>query len=191
MTRPWMAALRRLRAEDQAPWRARLRWHVQHYVELLGRGGVLALAASLIVLAHCVLALWPEKDELLRRHVELIAELHACSPSLGSPGADMDTLRAQMRLDPDQRKLAVMEQLQLSGLLLVDIQYLGEEAVQGRLRRTSVDISAVGSYQDLTAALRELTEEPLLRLEALALDRQQPENMLVNIKMRLSMLGVV
>ena len=76
-------------------------------------------------------------------------------------------------------------------MLLVDIQYQGEDTIQGRLRRTSVDITAVGSYQDLSAGLRKLTDEPLLRLESLSLDRQRPENMLVNVKMRLSMLGVV
>ncbi|CAB3902632.1 MULTISPECIES: hypothetical protein [Achromobacter] len=168
-----------------------LRWHWQCWAERLGRGGLLALVALIVLVLHCAFVLWPEKGELRMRSIELNAELHSCSPYMAPPGNDMDELRVQLRLDPDQRKLAVMEQLQKSGLLLIEIQYQGEDTIQGRLRRTSVDITAVGSYQDLSAGLRRLIDEPLLRLESLALDRQRPENMLVNVKMRLSMLGVV
>ena len=48
--------------------------------------------------------------------------------------------------------------------------------MRGSLRRTSMDVSAVGSYKDLTAALELLAAQPLLRMETLALDRQRPEN---------------
>lgn len=182
---------RRLAALRQSNGGSPLRWHAQCWAERFGRGGLLALAALLVLIVHCVVVLWPEKGTLQMRALELNAELHACQPHVAPPGNDMDELRVQLRLDPDQRKLAVMEQLVRSGLLLVDIQYQGEDTIQGRLRRTSVDVTAVGSYQDLSAGLRKLTEEPLLRLESLSLDRQKPENMLVNVKMRLSMLGVV
>ena len=52
-----------------------------------------------------------------------------------------------------------------------------------------MDVSAVGSYKDLTAALELLAAQPLLRMETLALDRQRPENRLIEVKMKLSMLG--
>lgn len=182
---------RRLAALRQREAGSPLRWHWQCWAERLGRGGLLALVALWVLIVHFVVVLWPEKGELQLRALELHAEIHACTPHVAPSGNDMDELRVQLRLDPDERKLAVMEQLVRSGLLLVDIQYQGEETIQGRLRRTSVDITAVGSYQDLSAGLRKLTDEPLLRLESLSLDRQRPENMLVNVKMRLSMLGVV
>ena len=75
-----------------------------------------------------------------------------------------------------------MEQLGGAGLLLIDIRYRGEDAVRGSLRRTSMDVSAVGSYKDLTAALELLAAQPLLRMETLALDRQRPENRLIEVK---------
>ena len=60
----------------------------------------------------------------------------------------MEQVRAQLRMALDQRKFAVMEQLGGAGLLLIDIRYRGEDAVRGSLRRTSMDVSAVGSYTD-------------------------------------------
>jgi len=181
----------RVAAMRQGNGLAWLRWHGQRCAERLGRGGMLALAAALVLLAHFIVVLWPEKNELQNRAMEMYGELHACSPSIEPPGNDMTALRVQMRMDPDQRQLEIMGELLRAGLLLVDIQYQGEDTIQGRLRRTSLDITAIGSYQDVSTGLRKLAEHPLLRLESLALDRQRPENMLVNIKMRLSMLGVV
>ena len=99
----------------------------------------------------------------------------------------MEQVRAQLRMALDQRKFAVMEQLGGAGLLLIDIRYRGEDAVRGNLRRTSMDVSAVGSYKDLTAAL-ELGRAAAVRMETLALDRQRPENRLIEVKMKLSML---
>lgn len=183
---------RRFAAMRQAKALSRLRWEMQRGAEQLGRGGLLAAGAAVVLTVHCLFVLWPEKGELQLKALEIQAELHACSPSIAPPGGnDMDALRVQMRLDPDQRKLDVMGELLRSGLLLVDIQYQGEDTIQGRLRRTWLDITAVGSYQDLSSGLRNLTDHPLLRLESLAVDRQKPEHILVNVKMRLSMLGIV
>ncbi|MGB3433876.1 hypothetical protein [Achromobacter sp.] len=174
----------------QRPSRTWMRWHGQRCIERLGRGGLLALAATLVLSVHLAVVQWPEKEELQVQAVELIARLLACHPGDASPGSpDLDQMRTQMRVDPDQRKQAVMDQLVQAGLLLVDIRYQGDDIIQDRLRRTSVDITAVGSYQDLSAGLRLLAAQPLLRLESLELDRQKPEDMLVNVKMRLSMLG--
>jgi len=174
----------------QRPSRTWIQWHGQRYVERLGRGGLLALAAALVLSIHLALVQWPEKDELQIQAVELIAKLLACHPGDASPGnPDLSQMRAQMRVDPDQRKQVIMDQLVQAGLLLVDIHYQGEDIIEGRLRRTSVEISAMGSYRNLSAGLRLLTAHPLLRLESLTLDREKPEDMLVNVKMRLSMLG--
>lgn len=182
---------RRVDVWRQAARWARWRWHGQRCAEQLGRGGLLALGASLVLIVHFVFVLWPEKGELQQKTMQMYAELHSCGPSDVEPANDMNALRVQMRLDPDQRKLEVMGELLRSGLLLVDIQYQGEDTIHGRLRRTSLDISAIGSYKDLSLGLRKLAEHPLLRLESLAVDRQKPENMLVNVKLRLSMLGVM
>ena len=179
------AALRRL---PSPTW---IRWHGQRGVERLGRGGLLALAAALVLSVHLAMVQWPEKGKLQIQALELLARLLACHPgdmALGSPG--LDRMRAQMRVDSDQRKQAIMDQLVHAGLLLVDIQYQSEDISQGQLRRTWVDITAVGTYRDLSTGLRQLAGQPLLRLESLTLDRKKPEDMLVNVNMRLSMLGV-
>lgn len=173
----------------QASVMPRLKWHLQRGKQALGRGGLLALGTAVALAAHGVLLQWPEQDELRRQRVTLMAELEACHMPAPMPLAAMDQLRAQLRLALDQRKLAVMEQLGGAGLLLVDIRYRGEDEARGSLRRTSVDVSAVGSYRDLSAALELLAAQPLLRLETLALDRPRMENRLINVKMKLSMLG--
>lgn len=168
---------------------ARARWHAQRGVQQLGRAGLLSLGASCVLAAHAVVTL-PEKGDLQRKALEFNSEMHKCTPSL-EPDGVMGALRAQLRRDADARKLDVMGELARSGLLLVDIQYQDEDIIEGRLRRTSLDISAIGSYQDLSSGLRHLADHPLLRLESLSLDRQRPENMLLNVKLRLSMLGAV
>ena len=100
----------------------------------------------------------------------------------------MEQVRAQLRMALDQRKFAVMEQLGGAGLLLIDIRYRGEDAVRGSLRRTSMDVSAVGSYKDLTAALELLAAQPLLHGDAGAGPPASGAR-LIEVKMKLSMLG--
>ena len=168
---------------------ARARWQAQRVMEQLGRAGLLSLGASVVLVAHYIVTL-PEKGDLRRKALEFKSEMHTCSPTLEPTGV-MGELRAKLRLDTDPRKLDVMGELTRSGLLLVDIQYQGEDIIDGRLRQTSLDISAIGSYQDLSSSLRNLADHPLLRLESLSLERHRPENMLLNVKLRLSMLGAV
>lgn len=168
---------------------ARARWQAQRVAQQLGRAGLLSLGTSVVLAAHFIVSL-PEKGDLRRKALEINSEMHKCTPTL-EPSGVMGALRTQLRLATDPRKLDVMGELTRSGLLLVDIQYQGEDIIEGRLRRTSLDITAIGSYQDLSSGLRSLAEHPLLRLESLSLDRHRPENMLLNVKLRLSMLGGV
>ena len=113
-----------------------------------GPGGLLALATAIVLAVHGAFVLWPEQGELRRQRIALIAQLQACHTPASAPAAAMEQVRAQLRMALDQRKFAVMEQLGGAGLLLIDIRYRGEDAVRGSLRRTSMDVSAVGSYKD-------------------------------------------
>ena len=183
------ALAKRREALGNVPLLARCRWPWQRWRAALGRGGLLALATAIVLAVHGAFVLWPEQGELRRQRIALIAQLQACHTPASAPAAAMEQVRAQLRMALDQRKFAVMEQLGGAGLLLIDIRYRGEDAVRGSLRRTSMDVSAVGSYKDLTAALELLAAQPLLRMETLALDRQRPENRLIEVKMKLSMLG--
>ena len=126
---------------------ARCRWHWQRWRAALGRGGLLALATAIVLAVHGAFVLWPEQGELRRQRIALIAQLQACHTPASAPAAAMEQVRAQLRMALDQRKFAVMEQLGGAGLLLIDIRYRGEDAVRGSLRRTSMDVSAVGSYR--------------------------------------------
>ena len=101
----------------------------------------------------------------------------------------MEQVRAQLRMALDQRKFAVMEQPGRRRAA-ADRHSLSRRGRGARQPAAHLDGCVGGGLvQDLTAALELLAAQPLLRMETLALDRQRPENRLIEVKMKLSMLG--
>ena len=165
-------------------WGSRLRWQRQVLACHLGRGGRLALAACGLLLGYGALAQWPQQQDLQQRRQRLSA------PPRAGGGADRraQQLRAQLSEDMNPRK-QVLAQLSQAGLIVFDAAYRDEPEAGGKLRRVSVELSAAGRYPELMAALVALKAQPLLRLETLTLERAQTTNVMLSIRMRLSMLG--
>ncbi|WP_156183957.1 GspMb/PilO family protein [Chromobacterium sp. LK1] len=168
-------------------WGSRLRWQRQVLACHLGRGGQLALAACGLLLGYGALAQWPQQQDLQQRRQRLSAPPRALPAA--EPTARAQQLRAQLSEDMNPRKQALLAQLSQAGLIVFDAAYRDEPEAGGKLRRVSVELSAAGRYPELMAALVALKAQPLLRLETLTLERAQTTNVMLSIRMRLSMLG--
>ncbi|MBN3004691.1 hypothetical protein JW897_13175 [Chromobacterium alkanivorans] len=168
------------------PWRARLRWHRQALACRLGRCGRLSLAACGLLLAYGALVQEAQQADLQQRRQELSA------PARAQPATAAGRERqwqAQLRLALAPRKLALLEQLRQSGLSVSEASYREDAEAGGALRRVTVELSASGRYPELTAALGALTAQPLLRLEALTLERARTDTATLSMRMRFSLLG--
>lgn len=168
-------------------WRARLRWHRQALACRLGRGGCLSLAVCGLLLAYGALVQEAQQADLQQRRQQLSAPLRAQPPA--TAGRERQW-QAQLRLALAPRKLALLEQLRQSGLSVLDATYREEAEAGGALRRVTVELSASGRYPDLMAALGALMSQPLLRLEALTLERARTDTATLSIRMRFSLLGL-
>ena len=167
-------------------WGRRLRWQRQVLACHLGRGGQLALAACGLLLGYGALAQCRSS-----RTCSSGASGSARRRAFAGGGADRlaQQLRAQLSEDMNPRKQALLAQLSQAGLIVFDAAYRDEPEAGGKLRRVSVELSAAGRYPELMAALVALKAQPLLRLETLTLERAQTTNVMLSIRMRLSMLG--
>lgn len=167
-------------------WRARLRWQRQTLACRLGRGGRLSLAASGLLLVYGALVQEAQDTDLQQRRQQLSAPLRAQQST--TAGRERQW-QAQLRLALVPRKLALLEQLRQSGLSVSEASYREDVEAGGALRRVSVELSASGRYPDLMAALGELAAQPLLRLEALTLERPHTDTEALSMRMRFSLLG--
>ncbi|WP_227107104.1 GspMb/PilO family protein [Chromobacterium rhizoryzae] len=183
----WLAAFKRggRPAGGGSHWRARLRWHRQTLACRLGRGGRLSLAACGLLLVFGALEQETRQADLQQRRQQLSAP----TPALPATAGRERQWQAQLRLALAPRKLALLEQLRQSGLSVHEASYREEAEAGGALRRVSVELSASGRYPELMAALGALTAQPLLRLEALTLDRARTDAATLSMRMRFSLLG--
>ncbi|MFC5475721.1 hypothetical protein [Paraherbaspirillum soli] len=167
----------------------RLRWHAQGVLERIGRNGVLAAAAALGLVAYQGLALLPEGQALQQEQQTVTADLAKLSRAPAPTAEATQTAAALLGANISARKLIVFELLRQYGLDVSDSTYREDEEVKGRMARWTLNVVASGRYSDLSRALTALQAQPLLRLDAVSLERQKIEDTLLSMKLRLSLLG--
>lgn len=168
----------------------RMRWHLMQWQRRLGSGGLLALAvitAALVIdqaVVHPAIAV----DHLRRQAVELgIAEqpqdVQVTEPAVVEkmPSADDFAPRLEQLLAALTRRGFIIEQTTLA------YSSPGDTGLQ----RLDVEIPLAGPYSLLREALLDVAREPAVRIENLTLERKDIASGLLNINLKVSLLGVV
>jgi Tfp pilus assembly protein PilO len=176
-----------VRLENPLP---RLRWGAYRALDRMGQLGAIELALLVAIGGYFVSYQMPRGDALAQEKTELRAELKKLKPQAhkvdNSPAAK---LRGMLNSDPAAQKLAVFEALKQYGMDAKESTYRKDDEVKGKLERWSMSITMTGRYSDLDRALHVFAEQPLLRIDALSMERPKIEDDKLNINLRISLLG--
>jgi Tfp pilus assembly protein PilO len=176
-----------VRLENPLP---RLRWGAYRALDRMGQLGAIELALLVAIGGYFVSYQMPRADALAQEKTELRAELTKLKPQAhkvdNSPAAK---LRGMLNSDPAAQKLAVFEALKQYGMDAKESTYRKDDEVKGKLERWSMSITMTGRYSDLDRALHVFAEQPLLRIDALSMERSKIEDDKLNISLRISLLG--
>ncbi|WP_244130358.1 hypothetical protein [Burkholderia sp. BCC0044] len=169
--------------------RDRLRWAAYVTRRRLGAVGfAAAIVAAAVPIAH-VRYFQPEADRL----VEARADASRALSALAKQGSPRDTrgmtLRDVQKLRVAEQAYAVFELLERNGVERKHATYRHDVEVKGQLRRMTIDIAASGTYADLRAALRAISDQPMVRVESMTLARDNIDDVQLEIDVRVSILG--
>ena len=168
----------------------RLRWYLMQWRQSLGFWGLLALAVMAAALLIEVTVIHPAgvADQLRRQELEAgIAEqpqeVQVTEPLAVEkmPSAADFAPRLETLLGTLSRRGFVIEQTTLA------YAAPGEAGVQ----RLDVEIPLTGPYVLLREALTEVASQPAVRIESVTVERKEITSGLLNISLKVSLLGVV
>ncbi|WP_421178183.1 hypothetical protein [Aeromonas jandaei] len=178
----------RLAAQSQI---ACLCWYGEHWVERLGRKGLLTVGLILLLLSYATLIAWPNQQALLQQVTKQKLHLTMLQSTGKLKTKQNDAYHKGLRERLESRKWPVLAQLLQAGLVVHEASYVKEVVVIGKLQRLNLELVLSGSYPGLIQALTTLRADPLLRLEFLQLERSGPETSMAQIRIRLSTLGMI
>ncbi|WP_207001679.1 hypothetical protein [Trinickia mobilis] len=181
-----LRSLASLRVGNPLP---RLRWHLQHGADRLGRTGVVLAALAVGAAGWQLLVQEPHLRQLADERQALTADLARLAkvPRQEAPG---DELGAELRkVNANMQKLQVFETLKKYGIDASESTYRQDAEVKGKLARWTLGITATGRYADLSRALQALSQQRFLRVESVTLTRPRIEDVTLNIGLRVSLLG--
>ncbi|WP_159069035.1 hypothetical protein [Burkholderia metallica] len=169
--------------------RDRVRWAAYRAYRQLGNVGVVAaVVAAAVPIVH-LRYLHPEAARLAEARTGASRALSA----LSRQGAPRDrrgmTLRDVQKLRVAEQAYAVFELLERNGVERKHATYRHDVEVKGQLRRMTIDIAASGTYSDLRAALRAISDQPMVRVESMTLARENIDDVQLEIDVRVSILG--
>lgn len=168
----------------------RVRWQLMQWQRRLGFWGLLALTMMAAALVIDVTVIHPASvaDSLRREELEIgIAEqpqdVQVTEPAVVEkmPSADDFAPRLEQLLGTLTRRGFVIEQTTLA------YSAPGDSGLQ----RLDVEIPLTGPYSLLREALVDVAHEPAVRVENLTLERKEIISGLLNITLKVSLLGVV
>ncbi|MGV2293563.1 hypothetical protein AAHK20_32975 [Trinickia sp. YCB016] len=184
---PNLQNLQNIRLENPLP---RLRWGAYRALDRMGQLGAIELALLVAIGGYYAAYQMPRGEALEQQKTELRAEMKRLKPHAhkvdNSPAAK---LRSMLNADPAAQKLAVFEALKQYGMDAKESTYRKDDEVKGKLERWSMSIAMTGRYSDLERALHVFGEQPLLRIDALSMERPRIEDDTLNISLRISLLG--
>lgn len=168
----------------------RLRWTMQRMQDHLGVLGVAGIAVLAATLGYALMVQAPQLDSLRDERARLAAQLMRTRP-LGRGGERTPAahLTAMLSGDTSEQRLAVFETLHQSGMVVRKSVYRKDDEVKGKLDRWSMNITMQGRYSDFAQALHTFAEQPLLRIDALTMERAKIGNDTLDVDLRISLLG--
>jgi hypothetical protein len=168
----------------------RLRWASHRMQDRLGGLGIAALAVLAVVCVYYFAIQMPRAASLVQDKADLTRQLAALGSQPARAGqSHADRLKAMLDGDTSTQKLAVFETLHEYGIDARESTYRKDDEVKGKLERWSMNIAMTGRYSDLIHALHAFADQPLLRIDALTLDRPRIDDDMLNITLRISLLG--
>lgn len=168
----------------------RLRWQLMQWQQRLGFWGLLALGVMVAVVVIEVTLIAPSgRHDRLRREAlqagiaEQPQDVHITEPATVErlPSAEDFAPRLETVLGLLTQHGFVIEQTTLG------YSAPGDTGVQ----RLEVDIPLTGPYTVLRQALSAVVQEPAVRIERISLERQDISSGMLDINLKVSLLGVV
>ena len=168
----------------------RVRWQLMQWQRRLGFWGLLALTMMAAALVIDVTVIHPASvaDSLRREELEIgIAEqpqdVQVTEPAVVEkmPSADDFAPRLEQLLGTLTRR----------GFVIVQTTLAYSAPGDTGLQRLDVEIPLAGPYSLLREALVDVAREPAVRVENLTLERKEIISGLLNITLKVSLLGVV
>ncbi|AZQ51000.1 hypothetical protein [Burkholderia cenocepacia] len=178
-----------LKAIDTTALAARLRWSAYAATARLGVPGLLAggLVAALIG-AHA-LHLQPDGERLEAERSARAAELAALPKPGKQAGAGGMTLQQVQQLRSSEQAYSIFQILSQRGMDRKHATYRREVEMKGKLRRLTISIALSGSYVGLREAMREIADQPMVRIEGVSIERDRIDSATVTADLRVSLLG--
>jgi len=168
---------------------ARVRWSVYTATRQLGSLGMLACGIGGALLALQVMMLRPQKAELAdmqAAYVKILAKLPKAGKSVRNRGM---SLREVQKLELEERAYFVLDTLSQQGMERKSTTYRHESVAKSQLRRLHINIVMTGTYAQLRQAVRIIANQPMARVESLAIDRKDIDRSEVNVNLHVSLLG--
>lgn len=168
----------------------RLRWQMTQWQHSLGFWGLLALGVMAAALLIEITVIHPADVADNRRRQELEAgiseqpqQVQVTEPAVVEkmPGADDFAPRLEKLLGTLTRRGFIIEQTTLAYSVPGDTG----------LQRLDVEIPLTGPYSLLREALTDVAQEPAVRIESVTLERKEIISGMLNINLKVSVLGVV
>ena len=178
-----------LKAIDTAALAARLRWVAYAAARKLGVPGLLAGGLVVALVGAHAFYLQPDGEHL---EVERDARTTALAalPKPGQKAGDGGMTLAQVKqLRSSEQAYSIFQILSQRGMERKHATYRREVEVKGKLRRLTISIAMSGSYVGLREAMREIADQPMVRVEGVSIERDRIDSANVNADLRVSLLG--
>lgn len=166
-----------------------LRWVAFIAAKRLGVLGVTAgvLLVALIVADSLVLA--PGIDASASLRESRLLTLDRMPEPRMLEGKPRMSLKAVQKLRGSEQAYETQLILSRHNINRRQTTYHYQTEVKGRLARLSIDIAASGTYASLRAALREIADQPMARIERVGMERTDIDSSTINATLRISFLG--
>lgn len=178
-----------LKAIDTTRLVAHLRWSAYAATRKLGAAGLLAAGAVAGLLGLHALYLQPDSARLDTARAVLTKEFAALPKPGEKAGGGGMTLQDVQQLRSREQAYTLFEILAQNGMERKQATYRREAEVKGKLRRVTISMAMSGSYAGLREAMRKIADQPMVRIESVAIERDKIDSPDVNVDMRVSLLG--
>lgn len=167
-----------------------LRWHLMQWQQRLGFWGLLALGLMAATLLIEVTVIQPAGIVDSQRRQELEAGIAEQPEDVQvTEPAVVERLPSAQDFAPRLEKL--LGALTQHGFIVEQTTLAYSASGDTGLQRLDVDIPLVGPYALLRDALVDVANEPAVRIERLTLERKEITSGMLNINLKVSVLGVL
>ncbi|EDT38109.1 hypothetical protein [Burkholderia ambifaria] len=178
-----------LEAIDMTALAARLRWGAYVAARKLGMPGLLAGGLVLALLGAQAFHLQPAGARLEAERDARTQELAALPKPGRKAGSGGMTLQQVQQLRSSEQAYSIFQILSQHGMDRRHATYRREVEVKGKLRRLTIGIAMSGSYVGLREAMREIADQPMVRIDGVSIERDRIDSANVTADLRVSLWG--